>query len=549
MGAGMTERVERMPPYSEEAERGVLGSVLGSISEGQKLLAMLRGRFGMTAAQFYVPAHAVIWEAMVGLADAQRPVDILTVTERLQTDGRLDQIGGTTTLDRLVDATPTAAHCEYYAEILCEKTLLRRMLSVAQETERACYSGAGAKEVLSEAVAGFNGIGNDAIVERRSNVEVFDGLLENWNRAHDVRTRGDEFLPGLRTPYRRWNEIMGGLQKGLHFFGGKSSAGKTSLVLNICNRLLMDGHGGLMIQLDDTHEDVIGRMVSMNAGVSLPALGHGFSKHEQLEKIKDEIRPAVAAMNLHVEEECRDVNEARAMARYHKGRHKIEWVVIDYVQVLDADGNARDDERVRLGKIAAACKRMWKELQLPVLVVSQTSKFKDAEDDGMRADMSDLFGASELFHAATSVFIVKQVRSKAERGAKLEPVEWPIDETGHTKKLATAGHVVKNKHGPRDCMVMFWALLKYFQFTETQWVHERGIWRQLTWQEEMERAGGLSGPASLGTTPGRARDGGPALPGRYAGAGGRGASPTEAAAADGFGEGAGAAEQAFSGFE
>lgn len=479
--------VERAPPYSEEAEKGVLGAVL---YDPARLLPLLRGEMKLSVESFYIPAHRCVWEVITALDNTRRPVDPLTVAEELRAAGRLDDAGGAVAVDRLVDACPTAAHGEYYAQIVRDKHQARRVLTVARQAEADVYGGASAAEAVSTAMAALEEIGNSVVPGARSNAEVLDALMENWVRAKDVRQNGDEFLPGLRTPYRRLNEILGGMQPGLHFFGGKSSAGKTTLVMNICAEFLAHGHGGLMIQLDDTHEDVIGRMVSMMSGVSLPALAQGFTRHEQLEKVRDEIRPMIASMNLHVVEECADIQEARNLGRFYKAKHGIEWVVIDYVQVLDADGNPRDDERQRLGKIAKGCKRMWKELRVPVLVVSQVSKFKDSEDDGMRADMADLFGASELFHAATSVLIAKQVRQRPGKNEKLALIEQAIDETGHTKRQAVALHVPKNKHGPKDSMVMLWALLKYFRFEETRWVHDKGIWRQLTWQEEMERDGG-----------------------------------------------------------
>jgi replicative DNA helicase len=484
-------RPEQVAPYSEEAERGVLGAV---VLDAARVLPLLRGKMGFAAEDFYVPAHRVIWETIAEM-DARGIVDILTITERLSSLGRLEMAGGVTALDKLVEATPTAANAEYYAELVREKTNLRRIIEAGREAVQRCMAGEmSAAEIVSRGMAELQGVADGVLEEGRSNAQVLDELLVNWTRAHDVRTLGQEHLPGLRTPYDRYNEIMGGLQPGLHFFGGKSSAGKTSLVLNICRKFLLDGHAGLMIQLDDTHEDVVGRLVAMMVSKSLPALSQGFSKHEELEQIKTEIRPLISGMPLWVVEECADVAAARALARYHKARHGIEWLVIDYVQVLEAEAGARDDERIRLGKIAAACKRMWKELRIPVIVVSQTSKFKDSEDDGMRADMSDLFGASELFHAATSVMVMKAVREKVAPeggGAKvLAPIEWPIDAQGFTKRVAVAGHIVKNKHGPKDCRVHFWALLKYFKFTETGMVGEKTNRRQMTWQEEMQQGGG-----------------------------------------------------------
>lgn len=478
--------ITKMAPFAAEAEMGVLGALL---MDPHRLLPVFRGKMRMTEEWFYVPAHRVIWSLVCRMADQNKPLDTLTVQERLDAEGLTEQAGGPVYLDKIWDATPTATHGEYYAETVQEKYWLRRIIDAARAAVGACYEAKSSQEVVSAALTAFQEIGAECVPETRSNVEVLDDLLANWQRAHDQRQKGEEAMPGLKMPFRRLNEIMGGLQPGLHFFGGKSSAGKTTLVINLCLKFLLDGKPGLMVQLDDTHEDVLGRVVSKLAGVSLPALAQGFAKNDQMAKIRDEIRGTIAAMPLHVVEECRDVNEARALARYHKAKNKIEWMVIDYVQVLDADGNVRDDERIRLGKIAAACKRLWKELRIPLLVVSQTARFKDGEDDGMKADMSDLFGASELFHAATTVTIAKAVREREERGKPLLPVEWAIDATGHTKKHAVALHVVKNKHGPKDCMCICWLLAKYFQFEETRFVHERGIWRQLTWQEDMTATG------------------------------------------------------------
>ena len=460
-----------------------------------RLMPLLVGKMRVSGEMFYVPRHVVIWDAVVAMWREHRPIDLLTVCDWLQARGKLEGVGGASVLDGLVDATPTAAHGEYYAEQVRQKFMCRRIVEVGRDAAEACGMGTAPQEVVAEMMSRLLTIGSEVMQEARSNVEVLDGLVANWERARDMRQQGLEAMPGLRTPFRRLNEVLGGFQPGLHLVGGKSSAGKTTLVGNICKTFLADGHPGLVIQLDDTHEDVVGRMVSSLAGASLPALSQGFGKGDVLAKIKGPIRDAIGAMPLYVVEECADMREATALTQYYQARHGIKWLVIDYVQVMDADGNVRDDERIRLGKIATACKRLWKRQRIPVIAVSQTSRFKDSEDDGMRADMSDLYGASELFHHATTVLIAKAVREKPEPKGKLEPIELAIDETGHTKKAAVALHVVKNKHGAKDCQVLLWLLAKYFQFSETRWTHVAGIDRQMTWQEEIG-----AGPAGGTTT-------------------------------------------------
>lgn len=477
---------QKIPPHSEDYERGVVGSMLVDPDRAIGLLA----EKGFGSEMFYVPALGKIYEVATALHGAGRPVDLLTVAEALRDRGVLDSIGGITFVEGLMDSTPTSAGLEFYVEAVHEKYLLRRILMATSDLrEKAYRADMTAAQLLAAAAGEWDEIARGVLRESRTNAQVLEEQIATWERALETRRSGGEHLPGLHMPYRRMNEIMGGLQPGLHFVGGKSSTGKTSYVLNVCYHLLLQGHAGLMIQLDDTHEDVIGRMVAMINGVSLPALAQGFAKQDQLAKIKRD--ETIKIMPLHVVEECENVKEAANLARYYKARHNIEWMVIDYVQVLDADGNPRDDERIRLGKIAKECKRLWQQLRIPVIVVSQVAKTKDSEDDGRRADMSDLFGASELFHAATTVLILKQIRRKEERGGPLIPITMPIDGEGYTSKYAVAGHVVKNKHGPRDCTAMFWAILKYFKFEETSWIKDKGIMRQRTWEEDIEGTGEL----------------------------------------------------------
>lgn len=486
-----TDVHERQPPFSEEAERAVLGAVM---MDPERSLHVLRGGMKMHADEFYLPAHRVVLDHAFAMADANRPIDILTLQQRLADHHELAGIGGASFLEALLDATPTSAHLEHYAAIVRQKATVRRIIEAARATVEACqFSTKQPDEILAACMANMQAISDGTIEKSRGNLEVFDAKLAAWERAYETRRIGDEFLPGLKTPFRRYNQIMGGMQPGLHFFGGKSSAGKTSFLINLIREFLMQDRPGLMIQLDDTHEDVLGRLTSMIAGTSLPALEQGFARADSLAKIKNEIRPLMAALKLHVVEECADMRQAMSLAQYHKARHAIEWVMIDYVQVLDADGNPRDDERMRLGKIANYCKRMWKALRIPVLAVSQTSKFKDHEDDGLQADMSDLFGASELFHAATSVAILKSVREKDENKTLMPVTMDYSDDYGATKWHAVAAHVVKNKHGPKG-LVRLWALLKYFKFQELPMVKDNGVEKQIDWWEDKRNHGPIVPP-------------------------------------------------------
>jgi replicative DNA helicase len=469
---------DRIPPYSEEAERGILGSIMVDDQPGRCMGLALKN--GLTGDSFYVPAHQALFGEMQKMLDEGLVLDLITVPQWLKDRGVLEKIGGPAALEKLVDTTPTSAHCEFYVKIVKAKHKRRRLIQESREVIEQCYASEdGEGTIVSAALGRFTDIADDLLNKERSNAEVLETLLATWESAHTVRNSGADHLPGLKGPFWRENQVLGGHQPGLHFKGGKSSAGKTAKICNQADYWAMTGHPGLIIQLDDTHEDMLGRIVAMRAAVSLPRLSQGWAKRGQLDKIRKEVAPAIAKLPIYIVEDCADVIKACALARYYKARRKIEWLIIDYVQILDADGNPRDDERQRLAKIAKYLKRLWKELRIPVIVVSQTSKFKDADDDGLHADMSDLFGASELFHAATSVEILKKVNV-----ATLPEQQVPETENDFTKKYAVAGHIVKNKHGPRDQLVHYWLTPKYFLFEETRRVGTGTNERQMTWWED-----------------------------------------------------------------
>lgn len=481
---------DRIPPYAEEAERGLLGSIWID-AQPEKVMGMAL-KAGLNSEAFYVPAHQALFAALQTMLADNLIVDLITVPEWLKARGELDRIGGVQAIEKIQEAVPTSAHAQHYIEIVKAKHKRRQMIRESQQVIERCYFGTeGEDEILSEALARFTDVGSDIFGKSRNNAEVFDVLMKNWQTAHDIRNSGMDHLPGIRTGYWRMDFLMGGLQPGLHFFGGKSSAGKTALIVNLMlywglgnSRMKDPPRPGLVIQLDDTHEDMVGRMVSILGEISLPQLTQGFAKRDKMKMVREEIGPQVSKLPIYIEEECEDVRAACALAKYYKASKKIEWLVIDYVQVLDADGNPRDDERQRLGKIAKYLKRLWKELRIPVLVVSQTSKFKDSEDNGRKADMSDLFGASELFHAATSVTILKKITDIPE-----QPV--PETENNYTMKYAVAAHLCKNKHGPKDQINHFWMIPRYFTFHETSTYGKKTNKKQRTWEEDIQ-AGGLS---------------------------------------------------------
>ena len=178
--SGSPGRVDRVPPHSEEAERGVLGSILMDAERVVDLAIERRIR----PESFYVPAHQVLFETVLDLKEKGRPVDLLTMGDRLRDAGQLDRIGGRSALEALVDSCPTSAHAEYYIDIVRQKGLFRQVIDCSREAIEACYHAEeGADLVLDKAEQRLFDISNDQV---RSAVSWGDAVRETMGQIEKI---------------------------------------------------------------------------------------------------------------------------------------------------------------------------------------------------------------------------------------------------------------------------------------------------------------------------------------------------------------------------
>ncbi len=469
--------LEKIPPYSEEAERGVLGSVMVD----NQALHVLRGKYEITSEMIHLPANRIIFEMMCDMIEAGQIVDLLTMPQNLRDRGLLDVAGGDDYLIKLVDSTPTSAHVEHYAQIVRKKYKARLVIDALRAGLDAAWHTDDIEVVISKAANKLHDISADQLVQDRSNLQVFDEQLARWEDAMRRRRSGDEVkLPGLETPFGRYNEILGGLQPGLHFVAAPPSAGKTSLEGQIAEHVAMHEGPVLRIYLDDTQDDAIGRACSRIGGVSLTKLQQGFADREDLEKIKNDVRPMMEKLPIHIVEDVESVEQICTLARLYKAKHGIVLLTVDYAQIV---GTEEDDwgmqERDRLAHVCAKLKHLWKELRLPILLLSQVQRENYKQDSNPRAaTMADLFGGAVLEHTASSVLIMKALKDD-----DIPPQ--PIDQDAHSFKYAVAGHVVKNKHGPQG-VVPLWFYRKYFRFENTRTKMLGNTRVYMTWEEQLE---------------------------------------------------------------
>lgn len=425
---------DRVPPYSEEAERGVLGSIL--LDSANVMDVCIERQ--LVPESFYVPAHRVIFDTMLGMSRDGAVIDALTVTERLKSANKLDNVGGAVFLDRLIDSTPTAAHAEYYIDIVRQKHLLRAIIACSREAELECHTSQDSADlVLSRTEQAFMDIAerqhghvapwSDAI---KKTMEHIENIL--------VTRRG---LNGISTGMLNLDKILLGFRPGeMIVLAARPSMGKTSLAMNIAENVALGkgdpnrvGRPVGIFSLEMSHEALVLRMLCSHAEVSSFKLSGGYvsatSDHGKLMQAASVLMKAPIFLD---DTGGLDILELRARARRMKKKHNVELVIVDYLQLLHSREYIRQGRQVETAEISGNLKAMAKELKMPVLVVSQLSRAPEQRDKQGKPRLSDLRDSGAIEQDADVVCMLR-------RPCKYEETD--------DKTLAVVD-VVKQRNGP-----------------------------------------------------------------------------------------------------
>lgn len=426
-------RVERVPPHSEDAERGVLGAVL---LDADKVMDLCIER-QLVPESFYVPAYRAIFEAMQEMSRDGRPIDLLTISERLRGSGVLDRLGGPAALNRIVDATPTSAHAEYYITIVRDKALLRSVIHAARDAERICYEPeADAQSVLGQAEQSFF----DITAHQHGQMRAWPDLVHEIVALFDNEHRG---FQGVPTGYRNLDDTMKGMKPGnMIVLAARPSMGKTSLAMNIVENAAL-GKGDptnrprpvAVFSLEMSCVDLVKRMVCCRAEVSAHRIDDGFISEVNHRKLIQAADVLVRAPIYLDDSAGLEITELRARARRMRAKHNVELIVVDYLQLLRAPEFSRHGRQVEITMVSAGLKAMAKELGVPVLVLSQLSRAPESRGTTEKPKLSDLRDSGSIEQDADMVLLLR-------RPCRI------VGDPEHDNRTLAYVDVAKNRNGP-----------------------------------------------------------------------------------------------------
>jgi replicative DNA helicase len=428
-------QTDRIPPYSEEAERGVLGAALLDAAR----VVDLAVEQGLSPNAFYVHAHQVLFEVLTEMVHQGRPVDLLTVGDRLRDLGKLEAIGGAAFLERLVDSTPTAAHAEYYIDLVRQRFLLREIINQARAAMDACYgSEESADIVLSKTEQAFF----DITETQRSAVTPWPELIKTAMEQIEVIFQQRKGVTGVPTGFKDLDNILMGMQPSdMIVLAARPSMGKTSLALNIAESVALGGDDRVqrpvaVFSLEMSKEQLVRRMICSHAGVSSSKLSRAeFLSQDFHGRLMQSASVLMKAPLILDDSAGLEALELRSRARRLKRKHDIQLIVVDYLQMLSFPQYAREGRQRETAAISGALKAMAKELKVPVLVLSQLSRAPEQRSEEARPRLSDLRDSGAIEQDADVVLMLRRPCMYAQEGDIIDD------------KLAVL-EVAKHRNGP-----------------------------------------------------------------------------------------------------
>lgn len=394
-GAPMVERL----PFEPEAERAVLGAVLLDPNALLMILEKVREE------EFYIEAHRLIYGACISLQERGQAVDLLTVTNYLREQGQLERVGGAAYLSSMVDALPDVANATHYGEIVHDKSVKRRLIVAAQRILTTCSMDHGeAREAVELAQRDVYHIAEDTLggglLHIRKLAETELRNIENSRSSHST-------LTGLDTGFVRLNEFTSGLQKkDLIILAARPSMGKTSLGVNICTHAAIRANLKVAIfSLEMSAEQLVRRMLSAEGRVDQKRLSGGYLAKSDWPKLE------MAAQALQEADIWIDdapgitVLELSAKARRLKQDRGLDLVMVDYLQLMS--GGSRFGNRTEeVSAISRGLKGVAKDLNVPLLVLSQLSRQPERRGGDHRPQLSDLRESGSIEQDADVVMFI-----------------------------------------------------------------------------------------------------------------------------------------------
>ena len=389
----------KLPPNALDAEESILSSIL---IDNDTLVDVIET---LAPTDFYKPAHEKIFESMAELFARSEPVDIVTLANRLKEKGQLEEVGGAAYLSQLVDRAPYSVNAVKHAEIIRDKSSLRRMIETCSHIINDCMEEQGAVEsIIDTAEGSIYEISNSKIKPSFSHIN--DLINSNITTLEERQNSGSDFT-GVPTGYTQVDKLTSGLQKtDLIILAARPSMGKTAFVLNLArNVAVLEEKLVAIFSLEMGCEQLSMRLLTAEARVNSERLKSGTIGAEDWERVT-EAAGVISQAPLYIDDTPNiSVMEIRAKCRRLKADRELGLIIVDYLQLMRGSGTTGDRRDLEIAEISRSLKGLAKEMDVPVIALSQLNRMLEQRAE-KRPLLSDLRESGSLEQDADIVAFI-----------------------------------------------------------------------------------------------------------------------------------------------
>jgi len=359
------DKLERVPPYSQDAERGVLGAIL---LDSKRVVDLCLAK-KMTTDDFHIPQHSRIFAAFGTMYAKDVDIDVLTTSQFLRQKKQLEGIGGAVFLDRLIDSTPTAAHAEHYIEEVKKHSMRRKLISAAREVEREAYDIENPEDLRSRAEVSFTSL------ERNDKSVPICDIFDDIDRDIELGMAGTPPEIGIPTGFRGVDEAFeGGLRNGgVYWLSGEEGTGKTSLKCNIIDRILKNTeHKVADLSLEMTRRAEIEKLIGISTGQNISRIIRGKTKFPRIDEIKEAREMYEKSGRFFIEDQksVHLTTELFSWGRRMVHKFGCKLLCIDYFQRLRVPGGEKMTMEKETAMKSNAVVDLAGHLNVPILCVA-----------------------------------------------------------------------------------------------------------------------------------------------------------------------------------
>ncbi|MBQ8197106.1 MAG: replicative DNA helicase [Clostridia bacterium] len=396
----MAKKIAGDMPHSLEAEQALLGCLLLDTKVQVEIAAFIKEQ------DFFAESHQYIFSAMNELIKANQPVDLVTLTDLLEKKGMLEQAGGINYIAELTNVMPSSANYQRYFDIVMRDSMMRKLIKGSANIIEQCKTSSDKNATLSYAEKCIFDIADQ---NDNGSMEKIGNILPTVMNTFDELAQNKGEFRGLKTKFYWLDYYLNGLRKGtLTILAARPGVGKTSLAMNIVENLALQGHTCAVFSLEMKNDELVQRMVCSVAGVSMEAANKGnlqkadWAKLYKAKELLSEAKIFIDDTSFTNPQEI--ISKCRRLKRRNGG--KLDFVMVDYIQLMNTEKAKKDGRQQEVTEISRFMKILAKELDVPVLALSQMSRKVEEGGTMRRPKLSDLRESGAIEQDADAVIFI-----------------------------------------------------------------------------------------------------------------------------------------------